>query len=285
VLKGAGIGLLLVLAPLSAAEAAEMATGSGRFTFSGWAGAALPVYYHRPAGLGRNAPILIVMHGNGRDAERYLREWVPVAEKGRFIAVAPHFARTDFPTTRSYNVGNLRTADGKPIPEPLWSFSAIEPLFDEVRRSVGSARRSYYLFGHSAGSQFVHRFLYWKPAARVEIAFPANAGWYTMPDYSIEYPYGLKGSGVPEANLKRALSRKVVVLLGGQDINRDPDLRTTPEAMAQGPHRFARGGKFFYTAKAAAARLKVPFRWSKALVEGAGHQNGAMAPGVLPYIR
>lgn len=277
------LALLLLAAPASAALA--IGQGSGRTMFDGWAGPDLPVYYHRPAGLAPDAPIMIVMHGNGRDAERYRNEWAPVAERGRFTVIVPHFARSDFPTTRSYNVGNLRTADGEPIPERLWSFSAIEPLFEEVRQAIGSTRKTYYLFGHSAGSQFVHRFLYWKPQARVETAFPANAGWYTMPDYTIAYPYGLKGSGLPERNLARSLSRKVVILLGGQDIKRDPDLRTTPEAMQQGPHRLARGGHFYYAAQRAARRLRVPFRWDKALVEGAGHENGKMAWGVLPYVR
>ena len=38
------------------------------------------------------------------------------------------------------------------------------------------------MFGHSAGGQFVHRFVQFKPNSRVNYAISANAGWYTVPD-------------------------------------------------------------------------------------------------------
>ena len=53
---------------------------------------------------------------------------------------------------------------------------------------------------------------------------------------------------VDEAGLKAMLQRPLVVLLGTADTDPNhPELRRTPEAMVQGPHRFARGN-FFYTA-------------------------------------
>jgi len=277
--------LALLLAWAAPAAAQPIGTGSGQFTFAGWAGPALPVYYHRPAGLERDAPIVIVMHGTNRDADRYRDEWAPVAERGRFTVVAPQFSREDFPGSRGYNLGNIRGGDGSAVPEPEWSFSAIEPLFDHVVRALGSPRRTYYLYGHSAGSQFVHRYLYWKPDARVEIAFPANAGWYTLPDLEPAYPYGLAGTDRSAAHLRRALARRVVVLLGDRDLLRDRNLRTTPEALAQGPHRFARGQHFFAAAQRAACRLGTPFGWRISTVPGAGHQNRLMAAGTLPFIR
>ena len=70
----------------------------------------------------------------------------------------------------------------------------------------------------------------------------ANAGWYTMPDWSVEYPYGLKGTPATPENVGARLAQRLLVLLGTADV--DPNhasLSRTPESMAQGPHRFARG--------------------------------------------
>jgi hypothetical protein len=57
---------------------------------------------------------------------------------------------------------------------------------------------------------------------------------------------------------KAALGKRMTVLLGTADTNRDdPDLRKTPEADAQGPHRFARGQAFFAQGQQAAAARNV----------------------------
>ena len=74
------------------------------------------------------------------------------------------------------------------------------------------------------------------------------------------HPYGLGGSGVTAADLKTALTRPVLVLLGEADI--DPNHRPmprTPEANAQGLHRFSRGLNYFRLATEQTVRLGVPF--------------------------
>ena len=48
----------------------------------------------------------------------------------------------------------------------------------------------------------MHRYLYYVPEARVSRFIAANAGWYTMPDFSIGYPYGLKDAGIEEDALR-----------------------------------------------------------------------------------
>lgn len=278
------LATMLATACATTQHAPAIETGSGFFRFDAWAGPAIPVYYHRPASAGADAPIMIVMHGASRDADRYRDEWIAVAEKGNFIVVAPEFSKHKFPKSRMYNLGGVADKDGKPRDESLWTFSAIEPLFDQVVMATGSKRKTYDLYGHSAGSQFVHRYLYYKPDARVDIAFPANAGWYTLPVADVAYPYGLKGSGIPESAVKTMLSRKVIMLLGDQDVLAGDNLRKTPEAMRQGPNRLTRGRHFFTTAKGVAGALGVPLGWEMVTVEKAGHQNGKMAWGVLPFV-
>jgi len=164
-------------------------------------------------------------------------------------------------------------------PESAWSFSAIEHLFDAVRTATGSTRTTFRIFGHSAGSQFVHRLLMTHPETPVERAVAANAGWYTMPDESVAWPYGLGDSGFEAAGLAGFLQLPVTVLLGDADtVTTASNLRRTPEAMLQGPHRFTRGHTFYSAARSAAEALGVDFGWALDTVPGAGHSNALMAP-------
>jgi alpha-beta hydrolase superfamily lysophospholipase len=90
---------------------------------------------------------------------------------------------------------------------------------------------------------------------------------------------------VTAPNLAAALQLPVTVLLGEADT--DPEhasLNRSPEALAQGPHRYARGLNFFETASKAAGWSSVPFGWQLATVPGADHDNRKMAPAALPYL-
>ena len=45
--------------------------------------------------------------------------------------------------------------------------------FVTVKAATGNRSERYHLYGHSAGAQFVHRFLYFMPDARVAKAVAA----------------------------------------------------------------------------------------------------------------
>ncbi len=277
-----------VKADLSVWDGKILGEGRSRFLFSGWEGPDLPVWAYIPEGVDkRTAPILIVMHGASRDPRRYTEEWIPFAEEDGFIIIAPEFSREDFRGSRKYNLGNMWERGAKaPNPPEIWSFSAIEPLFAQVVKAIGGNQTSYNLYGHSAGSQFVHRFLFLTSGARAHRFLPANAGWYTMPDPDIEFPYGLKGVGLSEQALKDALAKDVVILLGDADTDTQHEsLRRTEEAMAQGPHRFARGLSYFARAKALADELDTEFNWSYRIIPGVAHKNGGIAAGAHDLVK
>lgn len=59
---------------LPVAQSAPNIPEAKRFMFDRWAGPALPVWYLRPAGTPPDAPVVFVMHGVKRDADRYLME-------------------------------------------------------------------------------------------------------------------------------------------------------------------------------------------------------------------
>lgn len=272
-------------------KAAPFAAGDiSRFMFDDWTGPAIPVWTYVPSGVdAKTAPITFMMHGAKRNPARYLLEWVPHAQDHGFVVVAPEFSRRDFRGSRRYNRGNVSYREGGryiDVVESQWSFSAIEPLFDHALEALASEQTGYTLYGHSAGSQFAHRFLFHKPDARVKLVLAANAGWYTMPDPEIAYPYGLLDSGVSPQALEHAFRTPVVILLGDQDIDvNSSSLNRTDGAMRQGTHRYSRGLRFLATASEQAARLGVPLGWQIERVQGVGHSNSGMAKAAAPYVR
>lgn len=272
-MRVAALSLALLL------SSAIAAAGPSGFSFAGWDGPPIRVRLYVPEAATPTTPIVIVMHGQSRDVERYFADWSALAEERGFIAVVPHFPKTDFPGSRNYNLGNVvDPKSGARRAESEWTFSAIEPMFDAVVAALGGDQDSYSLYGHSAGSQFVHRFLYFKPGARVERYLAANAGWYTMPDFDTAYPYGLDGAGIDRDALADAFGKDVVLLLGREDTDHtDSTLRNTREAKRQGANRFLRGLTMYAVAKDNARKLGAEFNWRVVVVDDAGHVNAEMA--------
>jgi poly(3-hydroxybutyrate) depolymerase len=258
--------------------ALNLSAGAGRFEFV-HGGTTIPVWYYLPEGVRPDAPVLFVMHGVNRDADRYRNEWEPHAAKHGFILLCPQFTNADFPGEESYNFGNLLDSKRRLRPRERWSFRFLEPIFDEVRKATGNRSERYHLYGHSAGAQFVHRYLFFMPEARIARAVAANAGVWTVPDLAVDYPYGLGGVGVDAAAQMALFTRPLVVLLGTADTDQtDIHLRRTAEAMVQGPHRFARGQYFFATARRESTQLGVPLAWRLATAPDIEHSNKRMAP-------
>lgn len=270
------------------AEASDtFAAGKQCFVFSDWPGPELPVWLYVPTGIDRaQAPIAIIMHGASRDPDRYRDEWAAKAQEYGFIVAAPGFSRADFPGSADYNLGGMRDGETGQWREPdMWSYSAVEPIFDAVKARLGSAQAGYTLYGHSAGSQFVHRTLFFRPGPRAKRFLAANAGWYTFPDTQVAFPFGLGETMIDEAQVRAALAQDVVILLGDQDSDpMDDQLNRSAGAMAQGPHRFARGQAFYAAARALAQSKGWDFGWSLRVVPGVAHSNGGMALQVADLI-
>ena len=88
----------------------------------------------------------------------------------------------------------------------------------------GNTSADYYLFGHSAGAQFVHRLLLMVPDGRYAALVAANAGWYTVPDKSIDYP-------------PRSAREATVTLLSASNLPRKP---LAPPVMSSSPNTDSR---------------------------------------------
>lgn len=284
-LAGAPALLALSCAGLGSRNAEVRPGQSGAFVFDEWAGAPLNVFTYAPMGLSSRTPLVLIMHGQGRNASEYRDQWIAMAEANTIAIAAPEFSRAHFPDAGDYNSGRRFYAAGRPVPVELWSFSAIEPLAAATRVRMALDGDDYAIYGHSAGAQFVHRFLLHMPNARVRRAVSANAGWYTLPDPEIAAPFGLGGEAVSEDALRAWLARPMTILLGTQDIDTEQSsLNRSPEAMQQGPHRLARGRFFFEAGRARAEALDAPFRWRLAYAPNINHDNSRMASHAVSYL-
>jgi hypothetical protein len=265
----------------SDAGSVQTTNGLSNFQFvdeKGNADKPIRVWFYKPQSYTAHSPVVFVMHGVARDAQRYCRDWIQYAQEHNFLLVCPEFDEQQY-SADAYQRGNMFDDAKNPVPETKWTFTAIEHLFDYMKALTRNTSTSYYIYGHSAGAQFVHRFVLFMPYARYQRAIAANPGWYTMPIYTAhKFPYGLRESNLSEKSLKQSFGRDFRLLLGGDDLNADdPQLRKTVRAEDQGATRFARGQNYFKAAQSEASALGAQFNWQLNTVPGAHHSDAEMA--------
>jgi len=237
----------------------------------------ITVHLYRPGNYRGDSPILVVMHGRGRNGADYRDFFVDESERLGFAVVAPEFPEAQYAHPHEYNYGAMWRPDGTFALRKQWLFPVIDAVFRDAVERLHSTRARYALFGHSAGAQVVHRLATFAWSPLIERAIAANAGSYTMPLRDEPFPFGLDCP--VKVDVAALLSRPLLIQLGDRD--NDPNhaqLPREPGAMRQGPHRFARGQHYFEAGKAQAERLGVPFKWRLAIVPGVEHSGRDMAP-------
>lgn len=247
------------------------------------------VFTYRPRSFTPDSPIWIVMHGESRGVADhssfdYYDVWAPLAEQAGALLLVPEFVEQSWPTSWQYQFGNIRTSSLAPIPWEDTGFAVIETAFHKAVSMTGSHRKHFSIYGHSAGAQFVQRYILQTGGRLVDRAVAANAGWYLLPDDEFEFPYGLKGSPIPQATLRSAFATDVVVLLGQNDRLKGGVLRNDEDTREQGRTRFERGHFYFDRAAADARRMGAQFAWHLEEVPNAGHDNAQMAPAAAPLL-
>ncbi|MBI3297359.1 MAG: alpha/beta hydrolase [Elusimicrobia bacterium] len=223
---------------------------------------------------------VIMIHGVLRDADRYFKLTAKAAKKaGRrdtTLVLAPRFRG---PEDKPAEPGELAWTSGWKVgrdavgPAAVSSFEVVDALLSRLDKARYPALRQVVVAGHSAGGQFVSRYVVVRgsapsPAASVRYITanpstylyldrrrPDAGGAFSVPasttclDFD-EYQYGFEKSprvvearapAVREANARAA---DHILLLGETDVLEEY-LDMSCGAMMQGPNRRARGEAYF----------------------------------------
>ncbi len=223
-----------------------------------------------PPSLDSSTPLLISVHGISRNADEHLACFAPFAAAHGVAVMAPVFPPAVFPDYQRLG------RPGKGLRADL----TLRVMLDRLCREVGLASRQVYLFGHSGGAQFVHRYVMAYPRD-VACYVASAAGWYTLPDCSLPYPLGIgAGPGVPGVGFDPAAFLRVpgAVLVGARDNRRGPALRKAPKVDAlQGATRMERAERWVAAMNRGAMERGLLPPLSLEVIPGAGHRFGRMA--------
>jgi dienelactone hydrolase len=262
--------VVLVLAAALAGSAAARSLGVSGEVTAMLGDTPITVYTYRPQGCARPA-FLFVFHGNGRTAESYRDSARPLADEVCLLVFSPLFDEERFPNW-SYHRGGVMH-DGEPLPRDDWTVDHVAELVEWARRTEGRADARYYLFGHSAGGQFLSRVGAYAPPEDAERVVIANPSTQVLPSLDEDAPYGMgelfdRAEG--EAQIRAYLALPITIYLGLDDTG-DEDLTMTEAAVRQGDNRLERGKFVFQTAEAVARAHGWEFAWELVLVPGLGH--------------
>lgn len=274
----------------SISEVKSIETGKDEFVIYAYNNSkkkSIRVWTFKPEKWADNDKVVFVMHGGGRNAEDYLDAWQDLAIENNLLIVAPEFENSLAKyTTNDYQDGNLFTFFGSKNPRDNWAFKVIENIFDHIKATNSITNKSYDIFGHSAGGQFVHRMVLLYPEARIEKAIAANSGLYTFLDKSVSYPYGIKNIQLENDKIKNSLSKQLILLTGEFDNNASlGTFNATDLAMEQGQNRLERGAKFFNAAKKYADQNNLTFNWRIDTIKNVGHDYKKMSESSIVWIQ
>lgn len=225
-------------------------------------------------------PVVFVQHGVMRNGDEYRDYWVDAAEKYGLVIVACTFAEEQWPDIQSYNNGNIRSGEHPSGITDLaaTSYACVQRVIQRVSATGCVDPARMYLFGHSAGSQFVHRYMGVCGPVGLAGAIAANAGWYTLPDAAQPFPAGWLDTGVSDHDISRMLSYPLQIFAGCRDNDPNaPHLPNEPAAKVQGPTRFDRAHYFYDYARGQAQQRGVPYAWALHTIPEVAHDGCLMS--------
>ena len=111
--------------------------------------------------------------------------------------------------------------------ETRFADEVLDEIVNEAATITGARAARFHVFGYGAGGRFALRYAMAHPERVAACAFAA-AGWYTHPDPTSRYPYGLAGDALPVRFVpERFLRVPMLALVGEGDRGRDDALRAS----------------------------------------------------------
>lgn len=224
---------------------------------------------------GSGTPIFVAVHGLACNPHDLARAFSPYCETAGVILLAPFFTKEQHADyQRLGRVGRGVRAD-----------LALDRCVAEVVSLTGADAKQLYMFGHSGGAQFVHRYLMAHPH-RVAAAVAASAGWYTFPDTQSRFPYGIRPHRkLPGVSFdpEEFLRVPVTVLVGQDDVEGEQLRRTDRVNRQQGKNRVDRARNWAAAMRATAAAYAYEPHVACVEVPQVGHSFAELCErGALP---
>ncbi len=219
--------------------------------------------------------VMVVFHGNGRGAQTYRNSARKFADEACFVIYSPYYDRERFPNW-SYHRGGL-IQGGVLRSDDEWTVSTAQLIVDWIKSREG-LDKPIYMFGHSAGAQFLSRVVAYARPEGVARFVLANPSTYVVPSVDWEAPYGF--GGLPPtlfdgSEIRRYLEAPLTIYLGLEDVGSE-DLTSNEFADRQGANRLDRGRRTFQNAYEVAKRRGWMYGWSLVEVPGVGHTARGM---------
>ena len=243
----------------------------------------LTYYLYRPRRQSETRRVMVAVHGVSRNAMEHVELFRPLADSYGVMLIAPLFKPPEF---RDYQRLGRR---GKGARADL----ALIRLLNEIENHTGVDTSKTDYFGFSGGAQFVHRFglIHSQRVRRVAVG---SAGWYTMPNPALPYPYGTANAdGLDRArlNLLAAARIRTLVLVGALDNQKD-DAELNQSRIVrgnQGLTRVERARTWCTAMNAAAERAGLNPTVELKILPGVGHafseavESGGLANAVFDH--
>lgn len=241
---------------------------------------ALDYFLHLPPGAGRASRVLVAVHGVSRNAHEHIECLRGLADHHGMVLVAPIFAASSFSDYQRLGREGLG---------PRADLALIRVLV-EVGMQNGLDTSQVDLFGFSGGAQFAHRFAY-AHAQRVRRLVLGSAGWYTMPDPGLYYPYGTadaQGLRAVRLNPVGAANLPTLVVVGEYDDREDDEElnRSRVVRRSQGRHRLERALAWTRAMNALAAKHGRDGRVRMQVLPRIGHsfRQAVVQGGLAKYL-
>ncbi len=245
--------------------------------------AVLKYFIYIPENRSTHTSQFVSVHGISRNAREHAELFAPLAEQYGVVLVAPVFSKRHFGDyQRLGREGGGRRAD-----------HALQMITEEIEYLTGAVSSKIFLTGFSGGGQFAHRYTMAYPERVQRLAICA-AGWYTCPDGSRRFPFGI----VPTPRLKgvdfdmqKFLCVPTAVFVGQWDIMHDPGLnRSARIQQQQGFTRLERGRRWVAAMNRVAMEHDIDASCRFTIIPGVGHdfrramKNGQLGLRVFRYL-